>query len=378
MKKLLILAITVTVLLLSFSMAVAEWDWQYPSTSMVIPYFNSLPGFETYVMISHMDTSPDWGTDGDINVHWRFNPKCGRGPVTSATLTSHASFTKKPTDANVNGEGWVEIYEKTDVNTDDDYVNGDYALSGIGLVLDITNGLVYNIETVQYYYDICVDGSGDPLFYNCDCDASSCDTPYWGSDEDYPVTARLFRESDFGRSMFVLLDPSGRHIATDVIPDPAPNAGWDPANCTTVPTPASCKLVANKAQLDIFGKDETDAHLAANWCAGADTGKPGIVTIGVGSTTGPSGIVTDLMINNPSGLLGAPYGFGQAYQLRNYFWADDNGDGLMGGPAGAGPTTTEDIADLTNILGAVLTQVSPTYFPGATHAQNMASKWTED
>jgi hypothetical protein len=32
--------------------------------------------------------------------------------------------------------------------------------------------------------------------------------------------------------------------------------------------------------------------------------------------------------------------------------------------------------DYSNILGAVLTRISNIYFPHATHAQQMASKWT--
>lgn len=357
-----------------------NWVWQYPETALIIPYFNCSTGFQSFVMISHVDTSPDWGTDGDVNVFWRFNPKCGRGNETSAILSSHASFVKKCTDAGANFEGWVEIYEKTDIA--DGFADADFALEGIEVILDLTNGVVYNIETVGYKDHLCVDGSGRPVFYNCTCSGSDCSTPGWGDNSSYPILARLFRESDFGRSMFVLLDPSGRHIDTTGIPNPAPSAGWDPSACalahgcgpTDVP---GCKFVSNWADLHILGKDETNAELAPQWCCDGDVGKPGIVTIGVGSTTGPSGIVADQMINNPSGLTDAPYGFGQAYNLRDNFWVDANLDGVMnGGPAW--PSTVEVRSGFSNILGAVLTQISPMWFPYATHAQQMASKWTSN
>jgi len=354
-KKLLILAMAVTVVLFSFSLAGAYWEWQYPGSSMVIPYFNATAGFQTFVLISHQDTDPDWGQDStDPNVNVRFNPKCGRGDITSHSLTTKQSWVFIP-PASSSIEGWVEAYEKTDIS--DQSQDDDYPLSGIAVILDIANGIAYSLETVQYYEYICVDSTNNPLFYNCDC-TGVCTGPEWGDYEDDPLVARLWRNSANGRTMFVLLDPSGRHIATSTIPVPA--AGhWLPSEL----------YVSNRAQLDIYSKAETDSHLTAEWCGGTDAGKPGIVTIGVGSTTGPSGIVTDLLINDPAaGLTDAPYGFGQAYNTRRWFWIDLNSDGLM--------QPGEEIEDYSNILAGVLTQISPTYFPHATHAQQMASKWT--
>jgi len=351
-KKVLILAIALTALLLSFSIAGADWWMEYPSTSMVIPYFNATSGFQTFVMVSQSDTDPDWGQSSDSpNVVVKFNPKCGRGQSKSFSLTTKQSFIVTPPQAI---EGWVEAFVKSDIS--DEYADGDYPLSGIAVILDIGNGIVYNIETVQYYYDMCVDGADEPLFYNCNCDATICYEPYTGENADEPIFARLWRNSDVGRTMFVLLDPSGRHIATD-IPDPLPAAGWLP----------SALYISNRAQLDIYSKSETDAHLSVEWCTGADAGKPGIVTIGVGTTAGPLG-TTDTTIANPAASMSdAPYGFGQAYTLRSRFWADSNSDGLM--------NVGEEVVDYSNILGAVLTRISNVYFPRAVHAQQMEYKW---
>jgi len=350
-KKVLILAIAVTALLLSFSIAGASWEYQYPEPAMVFPYFNATSGFQTFVMVSQSDTDPDWGQSIDSpNVVVKFNPKCGRGQSRSFSLTTKQSFIVTPPQAI---EGWVEAFVKSAIA--DEYSDEEYPLTGIAVILDIGNGIAYNIETVQYYDYLCVDGADEPLFYNCDC-GGTCSTPYWGDNSDYPVFARLWRNSDVGRTMFVLLDPSGRHLATD-IPDPLPALGWLP----------SALYVSNRAQLDIFSKSETDAHLSVEWCTGADAGKPGIVTIGVGTTAGPLG-TTDTSIANPAATMtDAPYGFGQAYTLRSMFWVDDNTDGLM--------NTGEMYEDYTNILGAVLTRISNVYFPHAVNAQQMVMKY---
>jgi hypothetical protein len=356
MKKLLILAIAVTVLLLSFSIASAEWYGAYPSSSMVIPYFNATSGFQTFVLISHRDTDAPWGQDSDSpNVVVKFNPKCGRGQSRSFSLTSKQSFVVTPPQQI---EGWVEAFVKSDLSND--YVDGDYPLSGVAVILDIANGVAYSINTVQYYNYICPDNAMEPLFYNCDC-GGSCTDPDWGEEPDEPIYARLWRNSDVGRSMFVLCDPSGRHVDND-IPDPAPAAGWIP----------SALYVGNRAQLDIYSKSESDAHLTVDWCTGDDAGKPGIVTIGVGTTAGPLG-TTDTTIANPAATFSdAPYGFGEAYQLRGRLWYDANEDGLMQ----PGENTDPDI-QVTNILGAVLTRISNAYFPHATNAQQMEYYWGE-
>jgi hypothetical protein len=361
-KKLLILAIAATVLMFSFSTASAFWTWQYPSGAMVFPYFNATSGFQTFILISQVDTDPDWGqNDESPNVVVKFNPKCGRGSSRSFSLTTKQSFVVTPPQQI---EGWVEAFVKSDIS--DWYLSvGEEALTGIAVVLDIGNGITYNIESTQYRREICTDSANEPLFYNCDCTAD-CDDPDWGDTADTsPLFARLWRNSANGRSMFVLCDPSGRHVATDNIPDASPAAGWQP----------SALYVSNEAQLDIYSKSESDAHLTVDWCTGDDAGKPGIVTIGVGTTAGPLG-TTDTTIADPAATsTDAPYGFGQAYQMRNYFWVDINGDGLMSSAAQA--YTEESISDYSNILGAVLTRISPTYFPHATQAQSMANKYTK-
>jgi hypothetical protein len=357
-KKLLILAIAASVLVFGFSTAQAFWSWQYPSGAMVFPYFNATSGFQTFVLISQSDTDPDWGqNDISPNVVVKFNPKCGRGQSRSFSLTTKQSFVVTPPQAI---EGWVEAFVKDDVEgVDDGYVSRHSdALSGLAVILDIGNGITYSLESTNYRREICADSASEPLFYNCDCDGD-CDTPDWGDNADPSVLyARLWRNSEFGRSMFVLCDPSGRHLDAD-IPDPAPAAGWIP----------SALYVGNRAQLDIYSKSETDAHLSVDWCTGDDAGKPGIVTIGVGTTDGPLG-TTDTSIADPAATsTDAPYGFGQAYELRTKFWVDDNNDGLM--------QVGEDYDDYSNILGAVLTRISNDYFPHATHAQSMANKYTK-
>jgi hypothetical protein len=351
-KKLLILTIAATVLLLGFSIASADWEWQYPEPAMVFPYFNANSGFQTFVLISQQDTDPDWGQSTDSpNVVVKFNPKCGRGQSRSFSLTTKQSFVVTPPQPI---EGWVEAFVKSAI--DDEDSNEEYPLSGLAVILDIGNGVTYNIESVQYYANLCVDSADEPIFYNCDCSAN-CVDPNWGDDSYDPIVARLWRNSDFGRTMFVLCDPSGRHVDA-AIPDPLPAAGWIP----------SALYVGNRAQLDIFSKSETDAHLTVDWCTGADAGKPGIVTIGVGTTAGPLG-TTDTTIADPAATSSdAPYGFGQAYNLRDLMWVDSIvADGLM--------QQGEEVTDYSNILGAVLTRISNVYFPNATHAQQMASKW---
>src|SRR4030042_1874797 len=347
-KKVLILAIAATALLFSFSIASADWEWQYPEPAMVFPYFNALSGFQTFILVSQQDTDPDWGQSIDSpNVVVKFNPKCGRGQSRSFSLTTKQSFVVTPPQAI---EGWVEAFVKSAIS--DEYSDGEYPLSGLAVILDIGNGVAYNIESVQYAYNLCVDGADEPLFYNCDC-GGTCVDPNWGDFSYNPLESRLWRNSNVGRTMFVLCDPSGRHLATD-IPDPLPAAGWLP----------SALYVANRAQLDIYSKSETDAHLSVDWCTGADAGKPGIVTIGVGTTAGPLG-TTDTSIADPAAPMNdAPYGFGQAYILRSRLWVDINADGLMqvGEDIDSAYTGGDQV---TNILGAVLTRISNVYFPRA-------------
>jgi hypothetical protein len=359
-KKLLMLTIVATVLLLGFSIASADWEWQFPEPAMVFPYFNATSGFQTFILISQQDTDPDWGQTPDSpNVVVKFNPKCGRGQSRSFSLTTKQSFVVTPPQPI---EGWVEAFVKSSIEDQysDSEGQNEYPLSGISVILDIGNGVAYNIESIQYAFNLCVDGAAEPLFYNCDCDAN-CISPNWGDDSYDPIVTRLWRNSANGRTMFVLCDPSGRHLA-NFIPDPTPAAGWQP----------SALYVGNRAQLDIYSKSESDAHLTVDWCTGADAGKPGIVTIGVGTTAGPLG-TTDTSIADPAATLSdAPYGFGQAYNLRTLSWVDINGDGLM--TYNVAPPF-EDQENFGNILGATLTRISNDYFPHATHAQQMASKW---
>jgi hypothetical protein len=352
-KKVLILAISVTVLLFSFSIAGAEWEYTYPNTSLVFPYFNATSGFQTFIMVSQEDTDGEWGQSSDSpNVVVKFNPKCGRGESRSFSLTTKQSFVVTPPQAI---EGWVEAFVKSDIA--DESADEDYPLAGIAIILDIGNGVAYHIESIGYYDYLCVDGADEPLFYGWECDAGNSDENTWGFDIENPIVARLWRNSDYGRTMFVLCDPSGRHLAND-IPNPLPAAGWLP----------SALYVPNKGQLDIYSKSETDAHLSVEWCTGADAGKPGIVTIGVGTTAGPLG-TTDTSIANPAATMtDAPYGFGQAYNLRTLMWVDANADGLM--------QVGEDY-DESDLLGAVLTRISNVYFPHAIHSQQMICKWLE-
>jgi hypothetical protein len=351
-KKVLILAIAATALLLSFSIASADWEYQYPEPAMVFPYFNATSGFQTFILISQQDTDPDWGQSIDSpNVVVKFNPKCGRGQSRSFSLTTKQSFVITPPQAI---EGWAEAFVKSAI--EDEFANYEYPLSGIAIILDIANGVSYSVEPTMWDEYLCVDGADEPLFYGWDCDATNSSSNTWGYEAENPIVARLWRHSDNGRTMFVLCDPNGRHLAND-IPDPLPAAGWLP----------SALYVSNRAQLDIFSKSETDAHLAVDWCTGADAGKPGIVTIGVGTTAGPLG-TTDTSIANPAATMtDAPYGFGQAYNLRTLMWVESvTTDGLM---------QQGEQEDESDLLGAVLTRISNVYFPHATDAHSMVYKW---
>ncbi len=362
-KKLLILTIAVTVLLFSFSIANAGFYNEYPESVMVIPYFNATSGFQTFVLVHHQDTD-DWGQDDiDPNVYVKFNPKCGRGQTRSVTLTTKQSFVVTPPQPI---EGWVEIFAKNDIsdNPDDDQFSGDfdangqgwgYPLTAMAVVLDIANGVSYGVEGNGYWNYLCADVADEPLFYGWDCDGGNQASSGWGWDWDDPITARLWRNSDNGRTMVVLCDPSGRHLDTDI---PVPTgSGWLPSDL----------YVPNKAQLDIYSKSETDAHLSVEWCTGDDAGKPGIVTIGVGTTDGPLG-TTDTSIANPAPTMtDAPYGFGQAYNLRVLMWVESvTTDGLM---------QPGEQVDESHLLGAVLTRISNVYFPHATYGQNMFYKY---
>ncbi len=351
-KKLLILAIAITVLLLSFSVASANFEYQYPNSAIVFAYFNANPGFQTFIMVSQQDTDPDWGQSSDMpNVVVKFNPKCGRGESRSFSLTTKQSFIVTPPQPI---EGWVEAFIKSEI--EDERTMYEYPLSGVAVILDIGNGVSYRIKSIPWYSWLCVDGADEPLFYGWDCPGSNSSTDVWGYDIDNPIVGDLWRHSDYGRTMFVLCDPSGRHLET-AIPDPAPAAGWLP----------SALYVPNKAQLDIYSKSETDAHLSPEWCTGDDAGKPGIVTIGVGTTDGPLG-TTDTSIANPANTqTDAPYGFGQAYNLRVMMWVDVNDDGLM---------QPGEERDQSELLGAVITRISNDYFPHATDAKEMVNKWT--
>ncbi len=353
MKRLSILAIIASLLIFCFSIAEADFGYMYPEPAMVFPYINATSGFQTFVLVSQVDTDPDWGQSSDSpNVVVKFNPKCGRGESRSFSLTTKQSFVVTPPQPI---EGWAEAFVKSAI--EDEYVDDEYPLSGIAVILDIGNGVAYTIDPTSFWQYLCVDGANEPLFYDCDC-SGSCSQEDWGYDADNPIFARLWRHSDYGRTMFVLCDPSGRHLETD-IPDPLPAAGWLP----------SALYVPNRAQLDIYSKSETDAHLSVEWCTGDDAGKPGIVTIGVGTTDGPLG-TTDTSIANPADTMSdAPYGFGQAYQLREYMWVDANDDGLM---------QPGEEYDYRVILGAVLTRISNSYFPMAVDSHQMLWKWLWD
>jgi hypothetical protein len=352
MKKLLILAIVATALVLSFSVANAQWEYTYPDSALVFPYFNATSGFQTFIMISHEDTD-EWGQDDESpNVVVKFNPKCGRGQSRSFSLTTKQSFVVTPPQPI---EGWVEAFIKSDIS--DESSDEDFPLAGIAVILDIGNGVAYHVESIGYYDYLCVNSAAEPLFYGWTCDGVNSDNNTWGWESDQPIVARLWRNSANGRTMFVLCDPNGRHLAND-IPDPAPAAGWAP----------SALYIPNKAQLDIYSKSESDAHLSVEWCTGDDAGKPGIVTIGVGTTAGPLG-TTDTMIANPAATsTDAPYGFGQAYNLRELMWVDATGDGLM---------QVGEERDESDLLGAVLTRISNDYFPHAIHSQQLINKWLE-
>ena len=146
MKKLLISVIAVTVLLLSFSIAVADWDVQAPTTALVFPYFNATPGFQTFILVSQSDTDPDWTQSPDSpNVVVKFNPKCGRGQSRSFSLTTKQSFVVTPPQAI---EGWVEAFVKGDIS--DESADANYPVSGMSVILDISNGVAYSVKSVQW------------------------------------------------------------------------------------------------------------------------------------------------------------------------------------------------------------------------------------
>jgi hypothetical protein len=301
--------------------------------------------------VNHQDTDPDWGASPlNPNVYVRFNPVCGRGTAKSVTLTTKQSWVLTPDDPM---EGWIEIFEKSDIA--DWFADEDYPLMGTVVILDIVNARAYSLEANEYYANLCVDGTTSPLFYGWNCDGTGSSNNTWGWNSFNPIVSTLYRPSNFGRTMFVLLDPNGRHLA-NVIPNPAPAAGWAPATW----------YVANSAQLDLYSKSETDQHSPYTWCTDADAGLPGIITIGVGTTAGPVG-TTMTSIPNPAATMNdAAYGFGQAYNLRTLMWVDANNDGLMQ------PGEEYDESDL---LGASLTLVSPTWAANAINAQTMVYKY---
>jgi len=344
MKKLFRLIILLSFLVLSISFAQAEWAAQYPASSMIFPYVNTLSGFQTFILISNQDTSPDWGgSHGSPSVVVKFNPKCGRGNTQSASLTTKQTVVITPPPA---FEGWVEAFVKGDIS--DESADANYPVSGMSVILDISNGVAYSVKSVQWLGDLSVGGSGDPDVYGCNS-SGACSPAWWGGNINEPIVASLWRNSNYGRTMFVLCDPSGRHI------------NELSSNNTTI------NYLPNMAQLDIYSKSESDTHLSVEWCTGADAGKPGIVTIGVGTTEGPLG-VTDTSVSNPiATMTDAPYGFAQAFNLRQFTWIDINGDG--------NGDSNEDF-NTSHLLGAVFTRISNTYFPKAVEAHPMILKWT--
>lgn len=350
MKKL-ILAVMLGVLLLGFGIAHAAWEWRYPGTALVIPYMNTTSGFQTFVLINHQDTDPDWGNSvTNPNVYVRFNPKCGRGQAKDVTLTTKQSWVMT---TDVQQEGWMEVYEKSDIA--DNSADEDFPLMATAVILDIGNGIGYSLEANEYYSSLCVDGTTSPLFYGWTCNGGASDNNTWGYDEDNPIVSTLYRPSNYGKTMVVLCDPNGRHLGA-VIPNPAPAVGWDPAT----------KYVSNRGELDIYSKSETSSHQAYTWCDTTDAGKPGIITIGIGTTAGPLG-TTDASISNPSTTMNdAAYGFAQSFNLRTLMWVDANSDGLM--------QVGEDRLE-SDLLGATLTRISPVWAPNSINAQTMVYKY---
>jgi len=353
MKKLLVLAFVVMIVTVSFSTAEADWEWRYPGTALVGPYFNSLPGYQTYVLLNHQDTSPDWGTSPlNPNMFVRFNPVCGRGNAQDITLTTKQSWVIIPADSL---EGWVEIFEKDDIS--DWFADEDYPIMVTVVILDIANTRAYSLEANEYYADLCVDASNSPVFYGWDCVGGASSNNTWGWDAFNPIVSTLYRPSTNGSTMFVLCDPNGRHVANNIPPAPAP-PGWLPADL----------YVPNRAQLDLYSKSETSTHAPYTWCDGTGVGllgDPGIITIGVGTTAGPVGPTMTSIANPGVTMNDAAYGFGQAYNLRSVMWVDVNGNGFMN--VGEGRLESD-------LLGASLTLISPTWTPNAINAQTMYYK----
>jgi len=329
-KKILLLSV-LGVLLLGLGIAQAGWEAQYPESVMTFPYYNKAAGFQTYILVSHMDIPTTWGTSiVNPNVHVRWNPKCGRGPALSASLTTKQTLVFTPaTDAT--DEGWVEVFIKEDI--EDGSSDGDWPLNGYAVILDIGNGVAYGYKSLQYYGEIDTDGSNAPVAY--------IEYPYWGEDIDNPIVANLWRHSDFGRTVIVLLDPNGLHRSS--------------CSATT--------YLSNSAQLDLYSKSETDSHKTLTWCAGDDAGKPGIITVGVGTTSGLFG-TTDTSINNPlNTMTNAPYGYAIAYNLRT----------VTDAPSGCYDPASNNT--ISNLQGVVFTRISNSDFPKTVDSHRMDYYW---
>jgi hypothetical protein len=353
MKKLLVLAFVVMIAVaFTYSPADSYFEWRYPGSAAVGAYMNSTTGYQTYVLINHQDTDPDWGPSPDYpNVYVRFNPKCGRGNSKDVTLTTKQSWVLTPDP--VAQEGWVEVFIKTDIQ--DESQDDDYPLMVTVVILDIANSRAYALEANTYYSRLCVDGTVSPLFYGWNCAGTLSSSDSWGYDADNPIVSTLYRPSTHGSTMVVLLDPNGRHVANPIPAPPAP-PGWAPADL----------YVGNMAELDLYSKSETSSHVPFEWCDGDDAGLPGIITVGVGTTAGPLG-TCDAMIPNPGTTMNdAAYGFAQAYNLRPLMWVDADGNGFM---------NVGEERDEADLLGATLTVISPTWTPNAIDAQQMVYKY---
>lgn len=335
-KKGLIIVAVLSLMLLSFGIAVAEeWEAQHPNSVLVFPYYTATSGFQTFILISMMDTQTWVNSYGPVglspSVHVKFNPKCGRGSASALTLTSKQTLVSTPPGG---GEGWVEVFYKTDIaDGSSDY---DIPLNGYAVILDIANGVSYGYRSMGYQGDIIVDGATEPLNYN---DAF----PDWGEDINTAIVSNLWRHSNNGRTVIVLLDPNGGHYN----------------DC------AGTTLLSNRAQLNLYSKSETETSLQAEWCTGANLGEPGIVTIGVGTTDGVFG-TTDASIANPGATItDAPYGYATAYNLRDITIDANAGDW---GPGCCGTT-------ISGLLGVSFTRISNAYFPHSTDAQRMDVFW---
>lgn len=338
MKKIVSLLALASLVLLSYGLSEANWEAQYPESVMTFPYFTKASGFQTYILVSQMDIPTTWGTvSTPPNVNVRWNPKCGRGPSLSFTLTTKQTLVMTP-PADAASEGWVEVFIKEDIQ--DGFSDGDWPLNGYAVILDIANGVAYGYKSLQYYGDIDVDGSNSPVAYT-DTD------PYWGEDIDNPIVANLWRNSNYGTTVFVLLDPNGLHRSA--------------CNATS--------YLSNSAQLDLYSKSETDSHKTLTWCAGDDAGKPGIITVGVGTTSGLFG-TTDTSIANPSETFtNSPYGYAIAYNLRP----------ITDAPSGCydpgNSTGTDTVATISALQGVVFTRISNASFPKAVDSHRMDYYW---